>query len=103
MLRNEDLKAELPFMELTGAGDVDLAKGVVDYGLRARVFERPELMGDATPEEIDDLTKAVIPLKISGSLARPKVAPDVEALLRERVEEEVKEKIEEKLKDLFKR
>ena len=103
VLRNEDLKAELPFMELTGAGDVDLAGGTGDYGLRARIFEKPELMGDAAPEEIDDLTKTVIPLRISGSLASPKVAPDVEALLREQVEEEVKEKLEEKLKDLFKR
>lgn len=103
VLRNEDLKAELPFMELTGAGDVDLVKGIVDYRLRARIFERPELMGDATAEEIDDLSKAVIPLRISGSLASPKVAPDVEALLRERVEEKVKEKLEDKLKDIFKR
>lgn len=103
VLRNEDLKAELPFMELTGAGDVDLAGGTVDYGLRARIFEKPELMGDATAEEIDDLTKAVIPLRISGSLAAPKVAPDVEELLKERVEEEIKEKLEDKLKDIFKR
>ena len=103
VLRNEDLKAELPFMELTGAGSVDLVKGTVDYGLRARIFEKPELMGNATPEEIGDLTKAVIPLKISGSLASPKVSPDVEKLLRERVEDEIKEKLEDKLKDIFKR
>ena len=103
VLRNEDLKAELPFMELTGAGDVDLGKGTVDYGLRARIFEKPELMGDATPGEIDDLTKAVIPLRISGSLASPKVVPDVEELLLEQAEEEIKEKLEDKLKDIFKR
>jgi AsmA protein len=103
VLRNEDLKAELPFMELTGAGDVDLGKGTVDYGLRARIFEKPELMGDATSEEIDDLTKAVIPIRISGSLASPKVAPDVEEMLKEQVEEEIKEKLEDKLKDIFKR
>ena len=60
-------------------------------------------MGDATPDEIDDLTKAVIPLRISGSLASPKVAPDVEKLLREQAEEEIKEKLEDKLKDIFKR
>ena len=103
VLRNEDLKAELPFMELTGVGDVDLAKGTVNYGLRARIFEKPELMGDATSEEIDDLTKAVIPIRISGSLASPKVAPDVEEMLKEQVEEEIKEKLEDKLKDIFKR
>ena len=103
VMRNEDLKAELPFMELTGAGNVDLGKGTVDYRLRARVFEKPELMGGATPEEVDDLTRAVIPMRISGSLASPSVAPDVEALLRERVEEEIKDKLEDKLKDIFKR
>jgi AsmA protein len=110
VLRNQDLKAEMPFMELTGAGDVDLGKGTIDYGLRARIFEKPELMGDATPEEISDLTKMVIPLRISGSLASPKPEPDFEALASERLEEElkekeeeVKEKLEEKLKDIFKR
>jgi AsmA protein len=110
VLRNQDLKAEMPFMELTGAGDVDLGKGTIDYGLRARIFKKPELMGDATPEEISDLTKMVIPLRISGSLASPKPVPDFEALASERLEEElkekeeeVKEKLEEKLKDIFKR
>ena len=82
---------------------LDLGKGTADYGLRARIFEKPELMGDATADEIDDLTKAVIPLRISGSLASPKVAPDVEEMLKEQVEEEIKEKLEDKLKDIFKR
>ena len=58
---------------------------------------------DRMAEEIEDFTKTVIPLKITGSLASPSVRPDLESLLRQRVEEEVKEKIEDKLKDLFKR
>jgi len=103
VMRNDDFVAELPFMRITGAGDVDLGGGTVDYGLQARVFSKPELMGDVTAEEIGDLTKTVIPLKITGPLASPKVAPDVEALLRQRVEDELKEKVEDKLKDLFKR
>ena len=60
-------------------------------------------MAGATPEEIEDFTKTVIPLKITGSLVSPSVRPDVESLLRQRVEEEVKEKLEDKLKELFKR
>jgi AsmA protein len=103
VLNSDDLRAELPFMQLTGSGNVDLNEGTVDYRLRARIFEKPELMDAATPEEIDDFTKTVIPLRISGPLTSPKVAPDVEDLLRKRVEEEVKEKLEDKLKDLFKR
>ena len=100
-MHNDDLVAELPFMQLTGQGDVDIAAGTVDYGLKARVYEKPEAMEGATAEETEDLTKTVIPLRITGPLANPKVSPDVEGLLRERVEEELKEKLEDKLKDLF--
>ncbi len=103
VLRNDDFVAELPFMQITGAGKVDIAAGTVDYGLKARVFEKPEALEAATPEEIADFTKTVIPLKITGPLTKPKVAPDVEALLRQRVEEKVREKLEDKLKDLLKR
>ena len=103
IMRNDDLVADLPFMQLTGSGDVNIPGGTVDYSLKARVFEKPEALQEATPEEIADFTKTVIPLKITGSLASPKVRPDVEALLRQRVEEEVKDALEDKLKDLFKR
>ena len=101
IMRNEDFVAELPFMQLTGKGSVNIPDGTVDYAMRARVLRKPDAMGTATPEEIDDLTKTVIPVKISGPLARPKVAPDVEALLRERVEEELRDALKDKLKDIF--
>jgi AsmA protein len=103
VLRNDDFVADLPFMQLTGNGDVNLPDGSVDYSLKARVLRKPEALEEATPEEIDDFTKTVIPLRITGPLASPKVSPDVEAMLRERVEEELKDKLEDKLKDLFKR
>ena len=103
VMSNEDFVAELPFMQLTGNGDVDLPAGTVDYNLRARVYNKPEVMEGATAEEIEDFTKTVIPLKVSGPLTAPKVRPDIEALLRKRVEEEVKEKLQDKLKDLFNR
>ncbi len=101
VMRNDDFVADLPFMQLTGNGAVDLPAGTVDYDLRARVFEKPEALEEATAEEIEDFTKTVIPLKISGPLTAPKVRPDIEELLRQRVEEEVKEKLQDKLKDLF--
>ncbi len=103
IMRNDDFVADLPFMQLTGAGTVNLPEATVDYRMKARVFEKPEALEAATPEEIDDLTKTVIPVRITGPVASPKVAPDVEELLRERVEEEIKDALEDKLKDLFKR
>ena len=103
VMRNEDFAAELPFIRLTGKGSVDIAAATVNYGLRARVLEKPDAMQGATPEEIEDFTKVVVPVKITGKLSSPKVSPDVEDLLREQVEEQLKEKLQDKLKDLFDR
>ena len=101
MLQSDDLFAELPFMQLTGNGSVDLAEATVDYRMTARVLERPEFLKEATPEELDEFTEAVIPLRITGSLESPKVTPDVEALLRKKVEEEIEDLLKDKLKGLF--
>ena len=101
VMRNDDFVADLPFMQLTGKGNVDIPQATVNYNLRARVYKKPEALEGATQEEIDELTKTVIPLKITGLLASPKVSPDLEELLRQRVEEEVEELLKDKLKDLF--
>ncbi|MBT8106700.1 MAG: AsmA family protein [Gammaproteobacteria bacterium] len=103
IMRNDDFVADLPFMQLTGNGSVNIPEATVDYRMRARVLRKPEAMGAATPEEIDDLTKTVIPIKITGPLASPKPVPDVEELLRERAEEELRDLVEDKLKDIFSR
>jgi AsmA protein len=98
LFRNDDLLAELPFLRLTGKGNVDLVKGTVDYRLQARVLERPEFVDAASEAELEDFTEAVIPVLVSGSLASPKIRPDIEGMLKSRVEEEVEKKKDE-LKD----
>lgn len=103
VLHNDDFFAELPFMRLNGSGSVDLPAATADYSLSGRVFEKPEFMQDVSPEELEDLTKAVIPLRITGPLASPKVSVDLEALLQERVREEVEDKLKDALQDLFKK
>jgi len=102
VMRNNDLFVELPFMQLKGAGQIDLVAATVAYDLAARVFDRPELFQDVTEEELHDFTRAEIPLKVSGSLTSPSVKPDVGKLLQNQVEEEIKEKLEDKLKDALK-
>jgi len=101
IMRSDDLFAELPFMQLTGGGQVDIPAGTVDYSLSARILERPEFLQDATPEEIEEFTEAVIPLRITGPLASPSITPDLEKLLMRRVEDEIKDKLKDKLKGLF--
>jgi AsmA protein len=98
VMQNDDLFAELPFMQLSGKGSVDLAAATVNYGLTARVLERPESMSGMSGAELDDFTEAVIPLKITGSLMSPSVKPDVERLLRQKVEEDLKGKLLDRLR-----
>ena len=92
---NQDLLAELPFLQVTGKGKVDLVTATVDYAMQARVLERPEFVRGATDEELNDFTQAVIPLRITGPLASPSVRPDVEAMFKERAKEAVKKKTDE--------
>jgi AsmA protein len=41
VLRNDDFVADLPFMQLTGKGNVNLPDATVDYSLKARVLRKP--------------------------------------------------------------
>ncbi len=95
IFENNDFRAELPFLQLTGSGSVDLVQAQVNYGLRVRVLEKPELMGNVSDAELADFTETVIPLKITGALAAPKIQPDVEAILRQELEQKIDEKKEE--------
>ena len=102
ILTNDDFRALLPFLQLTGGGQVDIAGGTIDYGMDARVLERPDFAG-ATAAELDEYTEAVIPLKITGALAEPSIAPDIEGLARQRVQQEIDKKKDELTDKLFDR
>jgi len=95
---NDDFIAELPFLQLTGGGMVDLVSTEIDYAMQVRVFDRPEFMSGATEAELADFSKTVVPLKITGTLSSPSVRPDIEGIFRGQLEEALEEKKEE-LKD----
>ena len=101
---NDDLIAQLPFMKITGNGSANFVEATVDYQMSAQVFDKPEFFGDdVSADEIKDFTRTVIPLRISGSLDSPTIAPDFEKLLKDELKKEVENKIKDKLGDLFKR
>lgn len=104
VLSNNDLLAELPFMRVTGDGTVDFVAATVDYRMSASVLDKPELMGaDVDAAELKDFTKTVIPLRISGSLAAPKIAPDLDKMLKDQAKKEVEKKLKDALGDLLTR
>ena len=97
VMQNDDFFAELPFMQVTGRGAVNFVEATVDYSVNGRFLEKPEFATDVSPEELEDFTTAVIPFRITGPLADPKIRPDVEAMLRDAAEDEAKKLIFDKL------
>lgn len=97
ILHNDDFFAELPFMQMTGQGTVNFQTATIDYNLKGRVLEKPEFVEAATQDEVNELTRAVIPFRITGPLAAPDIKVDVSALLRERAKEEIRERLVDSL------
>jgi len=94
---NDDFIAELPFLQLTGSGMVDLVSTEIDYAMQVRVFDRPEFMSGATEAELADFSKTVVPLKITGSLSSPSVRPDILEEALEEKKEELKDQLLDRL------
>ena len=97
VMQNDDLLADLPFMRLNGSGTVNLVSKEVDYALSARVLDRPELAGQASEAELSDLTKATIPLRVTGSVTEPEIGVDMEGLVKSRVQDELRDRLLERL------
>ena len=89
--RNDDFQAQLPFLQLTGSGDINLADATLDYTLNARVLERPEFLTGASEAELDEYTEAVIPLKITGDASAPTIRPDIAGMARNAVQDKIDE------------
>jgi AsmA protein len=105
VLDNRDFAAALPYMNLGGAGKLDLAELTLDYNLKAHVTGTPKL---GAKSDLGGLAGATIPVHISGTLSNLSVRPDLDAVVRARVESEVnkkktelKKKLENKLQDLL--
>jgi AsmA protein len=95
----------MQYLKVTGQGTVDLPRNALDYKLVTTVLKIPREGADTT--QMQDMVDAQIPVKVSGSLADPKVRPDVENYLKgevkKKVEEKLKDKLGDKLKDIFKK
>jgi AsmA protein len=104
VFNNDQLQAELPFMQLSGSGKVNLVEATLDYSVNARVFDKPEMIGDdVTAKDLEDLSKVRIPIRITGPVTAPSVRPDVQKLVEEAAKKEVENVLKDKLKDLLDR
>ncbi|WP_341502069.1 AsmA family protein [Gallaecimonas sp. GXIMD4217] len=107
LVHNPDLKLLSPLLRVSGAGDVNLARQELDYGLTTK------LVGTLKGQDgkaLEELKGVAIPLRITGGFNDPKVKLDMDALLegkaKAKLEEEkdkLKDKLGEKLGELFKK
>ncbi|MGH9579005.1 MAG: AsmA-like C-terminal region-containing protein, partial [Terriglobales bacterium] len=60
---NDDLSVKSPFLRLTGAGDIDIAAGALDYVAKASVVATST---GQTGKELADVAGLTIPVRVSG-------------------------------------
>lgn len=101
--RNEDLDVKSPFVRLTGAGEVDIAGGSLDYVARAAVVGTASGQGGADLAELRGLT---VPVRVSGPFDALKYKLEFGSAIadtgRQQLEqktEALKERVEDKLRE----
>jgi AsmA protein len=107
---NEDLDVKAPLFRVTGAGDIDIAKGTINYVAKAAVVATTQGQGGKQRDELAGLT---VPVKLTGPLDGMKYEVDYRALAggiaKSKVGGQAKEaleknrdKIEDKVRDRLK-
>ena len=94
----KDLLIASQLLHVTGQGSTNLVSQAIDYDIKATVLKAPP----ATTQNASGLTLAEIPVKVSGTISRPTVRPDLAAIARKRVQQELgkhKDELQQKLQD----
>ncbi|MCX7145469.1 MAG: AsmA family protein [Sulfuritalea sp.] len=103
---NEDLAMKSPFLRLSGAGDIDIGGGQMNYLAKASVVASSAGQGG---EGLDQLKGLTVPVRVTGpfdslsyKIEFGSLVSDVAKAKVEAKKEEVKAKVEEKAKDKLK-
>ncbi len=94
ILKNRDLLMMSPLMRVKGAGTVDLPQEGLNYLLKTTIVS--SLKGQKG-EPLSDLAGLTVPVRITGTFAKPGFKLDLASLLREKGLQELKTKAGQKL------
>ncbi|MEW6689170.1 MAG: AsmA family protein [Pseudomonadota bacterium] len=75
--RNDDLKAQSPFLRLGGAGDLDIGNNTIDYLAKASLVATSRGQGG---RELGQVAGITVPVKLSGALDNPSWSVDYSGL-----------------------
>ncbi|ABA58723.1 conserved hypothetical protein, AsmA [Nitrosococcus oceani ATCC 19707] len=100
ILRNNDLKAQSPFLRVQGQGTANLVQEDLDYQLKVAIVKTPKGQGG---EGLAKLKGITIPIKISGTFTQPKYGIDLESLIKARAGKLIEENKQDIQKELEKK
>lgn len=96
MVNNNDLVMKAPLFRVSGNGDIDLGKEVLDYLVSVTVVNTSQGQGG---ESLDKLKGLTIPVRFKGKLDSPSYTLDMKALYKAEAARKVNEKKEVYLKE----
>ncbi|MCP4820722.1 MAG: AsmA family protein, partial [Shimia sp.] len=85
VMKNDDLRMELPRLAATGEGTIGLGLRTINYVVS------PQIRGDDAP-------LLIVPVKIEGSWDNPSIAPELDKVIKQNFAKETEE-LEQKAKD----
>lgn len=92
VLHSDDLSAASPLFRVGGSGDINLVDETIKYTAKPSVVETSKGQGG---KDLSSLNGVTIPIRLSGSLWKPKYKIDLAAAVREQAKEQVKQQLEE--------
>ncbi len=102
----KDLDIASSNLRVTGQGTANLITKAIDYRIIAKILKAPPTAG----ADLSKLALADIPITVTGTMADPKVRPDIEGIARAKLQQkvdekkdELKKKLQDKLQGLFNR
>jgi AsmA protein len=92
----KDLAIDSQLLRIAGNGSTNLVTQALDYSIAATVLRTPPGVDESTAQ----LARFTVPVKITGTLADPKVRPDLAGMAKEIAKQEVKKEVEQKKDEL---
>ncbi len=95
---NRDLTAKAPILRIKGEGTVNLVSEAIDYRITTAIVGTAAGQGG---KELQELKGLSIPIRITGTLAKPKIKEDLTSALKAKTQAELDKKkraLEAKLK-----
>ena len=93
---SNDLLARTSFMDINGAGTLELAEQRLDYELDAKLTGP---IGIENCETLDAFVGGELPFRIRGTVTEPEITPDFSKLVRQQLREELQDRLQDRIQD----